>query len=128
MDFHLHPAPLAAVNTQAGWLGNHDQVRAQTAFIDNVLPAQTVTVFFLHGGGHVQRDIIRHAGFFEQCGGINARGNSALLIAGTASIEYSVLDISGVWVAIPQGKVAGIHGVRMSIQGNHEWTGAHPAK
>ena len=127
-DFDLHPSTMAAVNTQAGRLGDHNQLGPQAIFINNVLPAQAVAIFLLHGCGHIQGDIIRYAGFLQQRSGVDARGNPAFHVTGTAAIQNPVLDVAGMRITIPHRQVTGINGIDVAVQRNHIWAGADPAK
>ncbi len=101
MHFHLHAAAVAAVDTQAGRLRDHDEIGLQATLIDEVLPAQAVAILFLHRGGHVHGDVVGNPEPFQHRAGINAGRDSALHVARAAAVQDTVLDIAGVRVPIP---------------------------
>ena len=51
----LHTASLSAVDAAVGRFRRDDEVRADLIFVDDVLPAEAVTVLFLDGAGDEDR-------------------------------------------------------------------------
>ena len=49
-DFHA--AALAAINAAICRLGGDYELRANLVFVNDVLPAQAITIFFLNGAGN----------------------------------------------------------------------------
>ncbi len=50
-DLDLHAAAVTAVDVAVGGLGGDDELGTDLVLVDDVLPAQAVTVFFLNGSG-----------------------------------------------------------------------------
>ena len=55
VDADFHAAALTAVDAAVGRFRRDDEVRADLIFVDDVLPAEAVTVFFLDGAGDEDR-------------------------------------------------------------------------
>ena len=49
-DFHT--STLSSVDTAVCWFCGNNEFRTNTIFMDDVLPAETVTVFFLYSTCH----------------------------------------------------------------------------
>ena len=126
MDFDLHATPMAAIDSQAGRFGDHDKIRAQSIFIDDVLPAQTVTVFFLDSAGDPERHIVGNAAFLDESAGIDTGSDATFHIAGAAPIQNTVLDIAGMWIPVPERQVTDIDRIDMSVQRDHLWSVTDP--
>ena len=58
IDADLHTPSLAAVNAAVSRLCGDDEFRTDFVFIDDVLPAEAVAVFFLDGSGYKDRILV----------------------------------------------------------------------
>ena len=52
VDTDFHTSSLSTVDTTISWLCGNYEFRTNFVFVDDILPAQTVTVFFLNSTGY----------------------------------------------------------------------------
>ena len=80
MDLHLHPSSLAAVKTQVGGLRDDNQVRPDLVLLDDILPAEPITVLLHHAAGEVDGNILIKPKLLQYATGGDKRSRSAFLI------------------------------------------------
>ena len=56
--FDFHPTAMAAVNAARSRFGDDDEFGANFVFLNDILPRESVAVFFLHGTRHNQRVVV----------------------------------------------------------------------
>ena len=93
-------------------------VRLQSRFLDDVLPAQTVAIFFLNGADHDQGVVAFQPQILDDLAGVDHGGHAALLVAGAAAADHLVVFVAFVGVEFPVVPVAHTHGVYVGIHGN----------
>jgi len=92
--------------------------------LDDVLPAEAVTVLFLDGAGDKQGIVAVKAQLFDNFAGIDHGCHAAFLVAGSPAEDDLVIFISGVRIMLPVFPVSNTHGVDVGIHGNQVLSGA----
>ena len=106
-DFDFHAAAVPAIDLQAGRLGGDNHFGAQDVFLDDVLPAEAVAVFFLHAGDHPDGQVFGyHVQFLEHGDGDDGGDETAFLVGDAAAIDFAIPDFGGIGLALgPQADV-----------------------
>lgn len=112
---------MPAIDLQAGRLGGDNHFGAQDVFLDDVLPAEAVAVFFLHAGDHPDGQVFGyHVQFLEHGDGDDGGDETAFLVGDAAAIDFAIPDFGGIGLALgPQADVADVHGVAVAVKSNH---------
>ena len=115
-DADFHTAAVTAIDAQAGRFGTDDEFGFEFVFINDVLPAEAVAVFFLDGAGDDERVIAFEAEVFDDFAGINHGSHAAFLIRAAAAPNRVVILFAFVGIAFgPQADVADADGVDVGV-------------
>ena len=122
----LHTSSLSSVDAAVCGFGGDNELRTDLILVDNVLPAETVAVFFLNGTDHHDltsfRDQIEI--FHDPCA-VYSGDKTAALVGHTASADLFVSFISFIGIEVPVVDVADAYGVDMRVIGDDLISGSH---
>ena len=126
IDTDLHTSTLSSVDTTVCRLCGNYEFRTDLVFVDDVLPAETVTVFFLNSSDYHDlasfRDQI-HV-FHDLCT-VYSRYETAALVRYATSTDFFFCFVSFVWIKVPVFDVTDTNSVDMSIKSNDLIAGSH---
>ena len=110
---------MTAIDAQARRLGADHEFRTQFEFVDDVLPAQTVAIFFLNRARDDERVFALQPQVFDHFASIDHCRHAALLIGTTATPNRILVFFTFVRIAFrPKTTIANADRVDMGIHGN----------
>ncbi len=115
INANFHTTALTTVYLAVGWFGTDHKFRANAGLFNNVLPAQTVAVFFLHSTGDQQGIFIFQTEIFNDFSGIYHRRHAAFLVGSTATTDQLISFHAFVRIEVPVFDVANADCIDMSV-------------
>ena len=123
-DFHT--SSLSAVDTTVSRLCGYNEFRANLVFVDDVLPAKTVTVFFLNrSDNHDLASFRNKVEVFHDFRAVYSRNDTAALVRNAASADFCLCLIAFVWIKGPVFDVSDTYGVDVCIVSDDLVTCSH---
>ena len=114
----LHAASVTPVDLAVGRFCNHNEFRFNFIFIEDVLPAKAIAVFFLHRANYQQRVVVFQLQIFDDFSGIHHGGHAAFLITGaTPDNDFFVLK-PFIRIIFPVFRVADAYRVNVGVHGD----------
>ena len=123
-DFHT--STLTSVDTTVSWLCGNYKFRTDLVFVDDVLPAETVTVFFLNRSDY--HDLISFRNqihVFHDSGTVYSRYETTALVRDTTSTDFFFCFVTFVWIEVPVFDVTDTNRIDMGIKSENLITGSH---
>ena len=123
-DFHT--STLSSVDTAVCWFCGNNEFRTNTIFMDDVLPAETVTVFFLNRSDY--HDLISFRNqihVFHDSGTVYSRYETTALVRDTTSTDFFFCFVTFVWIEVPVFDVTDTNRIDMGIKSENLITGSH---
>ena len=123
-DFHT--STLSAVDTTVCRLCGNYEFRTDFIFVDDVLPAQTVTVLFLNSSDYHDLASFRNQikVFHDLCT-VCSGNDTAALIGYTTTADLLICLVSIVWIKVPVFNVSDTYSIDMCIVSDDLVTGSH---
>ena len=129
VDADFHAAALAAVDAVVCRFRGDDEFRTDLVFVDNVLPAEAVAVFFLDRTGDQDGVLVgQEAKVLHDAGAVDGRNDAAELIRRAAAADFRFRFKAFVGIEIPVGLVADADGVDVGVEADEGLAGAHVAQ
>ena len=120
---------MTAIDAAVGRLGGDDEFGLDLVFVVDVLPAEAVAVFFLHGCRHEDFVAFRNqAEVFHDLRAVDRGNHAAFLIGTAATVDHVVGFVTGVGVFFPVVDVADADGVDVAVERDDLISGAHPTE
>ena len=114
-DFHT--STLSTIDTTICRLCRNYKFRTNFVFVDDVLPAKTITVFFLNcTNNHYFVSFWNKILFFHDLSTINSRYDTATLIRYSTSTDFCLCLVSFIWIECPVIDVTDTYCINMSIK------------
>ena len=123
-DFHT--STLSSVDTAVCWCCGNNEFRTNTIFMDDVLPAETVTVFFLNSSDYHNLAAFRdqiHV-FHDLCT-VYSRYDTAALVRYTTATDFCFVLITIIWIECPVVDVADTYCIDMTVESDDLVTCTH---
>ncbi|CDA97068.1 unknown [Lachnospiraceae bacterium CAG:215] len=126
VDADFHTSSLSAVDSAVSRFCGYDKFRTDFIFIDDVLPAETVTVFFLYGSDYHDLASLRdQIQVFHDLSAVYGRYDTAALVGYTTSADLGLCLISLIWIKCPVLDISDTYGVDMCIVCDDLFSGSH---
>ena len=113
----LHTATLSSVDTAIRRFCGNNEFRTDLIFINDILPAETVTVFFLNSSDN--HDLVSFRNqihvFHDFCT-VYSRYETTALVGHATAADFFVCFVSFVWIKIPVFDVADTNGINVCIE------------
>ena len=118
IDANLHTPALAAIDLAIRRLGTDHEFRANAGLFDDVLPAQTVTIFLLDGTGHQQGIFIFQTEVLDDFPSVDHRRHPAFLVGRAAPADQLIGFHPLIGVEGPVLDVTDANGINMRVHGD----------
>ena len=126
-DFHA--ASVASVDTAVGGLGGNDEFGTYMIFFNDILPAETVAVFFLYGSGNQNLIfVVQKAEILHDLCAVYRGNDAAQLIGGSASADLGFSFVALIGIKFPVDDISDSDSIDMCVKGDQLFAAAHIAK
>ena len=128
VDTDFHTSALSPVDTSVGRLCGDNKFRTDFIFINNVLPAETVAVFFLNSSYNHNLTAFRNQIqiLHDSCA-VNSRYKTAALVGHTAAADLCLVLVALIGIECPVVNISDSYGVDMCVIRDNSFAGSHVA-
>ena len=129
VDADFHTAALAAIDAAVCRFRRNDKFRADLVFVDDILPAKAVAVFFLDRTRNQDGVLIgQEAQVFHDAGTVDGGYDAAELVRRAAAADFRFRFKAFIGIEVPVGFVADADGIDMGVEADEGLAGAHVAQ
>ena len=126
VDTDFHTSALTSVDTAVCRLCRYYEFRTNFVFVDDVLPAKAITVFFLNRTNNHDLVTFRNqVVIFHDLSAVNSRYNTAALVRYTTATDFCFVLITIIWIECPVVDVADTYCIDMTVESDDLVTCTH---
>ena len=126
IDADFHTSSLSSIDTTVSRFSRYYKFWTNLVFINDILPAKTVTVFFLNCSyNHNLTSFRNQVEIFHDFCTVYGRYDTAALIRYATSADFCLCLISFIWVKCPVLNISNTYSVDVSIVSDNLVAGSH---
>ena len=126
VDTDFHTSALTSVDTAVCRLCRYYEFRTNFVFVDDVLPAKAITVFFLNRTNNHDLVTFRNqVVIFHDLSAVNSRYNTAALVRYTTAADFFFCFVAFVGIEFPVINVSDTYCINMCVKCDQLFAGSH---